>query len=349
MAYVAVHLAVGKPPTRLSSGELLDELMDVGTANTTTSDQALIDNGTLLLGLPPMPVEAASTADSIAVAPAGSMTQTDAQAALEGLSARSDAAATAASAEAATRAAADSAEATTRGNADTTETSARTTADSSEATTRGTADTTEATARASGDSTEQTRALAAEALLAPRANPAFTDTAAFSASTVKAGGSSSNARVGGTLFTHFVDAPNGTTVETDLYSDSVPASALATNGDSLNGMYGGIIVQSGTATRQLKVYFGGTLIFDSGALSVSIAGDWVIEVLLVRVSATVVRAAVSMTLTGASLGAYANVVEVTGLTISGANVLKVTGQAAGVGAASADIVAQVATVGWMPA
>lgn len=338
MAYVAVHLAVGKPPTRLSSGELLDELMDVGTANTATSDQALIDNGTLLLGLPPAPAEAAPTAGSIVVAPAGSMTQTDAQAALEGLSARSDAAATAASAEAATRAA-----------ADTTETSARTTADSSEATTRGTADTTEATARASGDSTEQTRALAAEALLAPKASPAFTGTAAFSASTVKAGGSASNARVGGTLFTHFTDAPNGTTVETDLYSDSVPASTLATNGDSLNGMYGGIIVQSGTATRQLKVYFGGTLLFDSGALSVSIAGEWVIEVLLVRVSATVVRAAVSMTLTGASLGAYANVVEVTGLTLSGANVLKVTGQAAGVGAASADIVAQVATVGWMPA
>jgi hypothetical protein len=63
-----------------------------------------------------------------------------------------------------------------------------------------------------------------------------------------------------------------------------------------------------------------------------------------RVSATVVRYAVAMTLTGASLGAYANVGELTGLTLSGANVLKVTGQAAGVGAASNDLVAMLATV-----
>lgn len=254
-------------------------MQDVGTADTATTDQALLDAGTIVLGPPP------TAADPLI-------------------------------AESAARTAADSAEATTRANADT---------------------------------AEQARALAAEALLAPKANPAFTGTAAFAASTVKAGGSSSTARVGGTLFTHFTDAPNGTTVETDLYSDSVPASTLAANGDSVAATYGGIIVQSATATRQLKVYFGGSVIFDPGALSVSVAGDWVIEATIMRVSATVVRYAVAMTLTGASLGAYADVGELTGLTLSGANVLKVTGQAAGVGASSSDIVAQVASVGWMPA
>ncbi len=279
MAYVVVHLVDGQPPTRLHSGQILNEVQDVGTADTATTDQALLDAGTIVLGPPP------TAADPLI-------------------------------AESAARTAADSAEATTRANADT---------------------------------AEQARALAAEALLAPKANPAFTGTAAFAASTVKAGGSSSTARVGGTLFTHFTDAPNGTTVETDLYSDSVPASTLAANGDSVAATYGGIIVQSATATRQLKVYFGGSVIFDPGALSVSVAGDWVIEATIMRVSATVVRYAVAMTLTGASLGAYADVGELTGLTLSGANVLKVTGQAAGVGASSSDIVAQVASVGWMPA
>lgn len=146
------------------------------------------------------------------------------------------------------------------------------------------------------------------------------------------------------LFSHFANAGNATTVETDLVSDAVAGATLAANGDALIAMHAGILVSSASATRQLRVYFGGSLIFDSGALSVSVAGDWVIDTTIVRVSATVVRYAVAMTLTGASLGAYANVGELTGLTLSGANVLKVTGQAAGVGAASNDLVAMLATV-----
>jgi hypothetical protein len=148
----------------------------------------------------------------------------------------------------------------------------------------------------------------------------------------------------GDLFVHFADAGNGTTVETDLVTDSIAGGVLAANGDEIRARYAGVLVSSATATRQLRVYFAGTAIFDSGALSVSVAGDWVIDLTIMRVSATVVRYAVAMTLTGASLGAYANVGELTGLTLSGANVLKVTGQAAGVGAASNDLVAMLATV-----
>lgn len=146
------------------------------------------------------------------------------------------------------------------------------------------------------------------------------------------------------LFLHFASVGNTGTTETDLVSDSVAGGTLAANGDVIAARYAGSLVSSGTATRQLRAYFAGTLIFDSGALSVSTAGDWIMDVTIIRVSASAARFSVALTLTGASLGAYANVDEVTGLTLSGANTLKVTGQAAGVGAATNDLVAMYATV-----
>lgn len=146
------------------------------------------------------------------------------------------------------------------------------------------------------------------------------------------------------LFLHFASVGNTGTTETDLVSDSVTGGTLAANGDVIAAQYAGSLVSSGTATRQLRAYFAGTLIFDSGALSVSTAGDWIMDVTIIRMSASVARFSVALTLTGASLGAYANVDEVTGLTLSAANTLKVTGQAAGVGAATNDVVATYATV-----
>lgn len=167
---------------------------------------------------------------------------------------------------------------------------------------------------------------------------------------VKAGTSTGQiAKAGGTIFTYTTDAGNSTTTETDLYSDSIPANTLATNKDKLEGRYGGTFVSSGTATRQLRLYFGGTAIFDSGALSISLSASWDLEFLLARVSSTVVRYTVKLNTTGASASVYASVGELTGLTLSNANVLKITGQAAGVGAATGDIVAKVGSVEWKSA
>lgn len=148
------------------------------------------------------------------------------------------------------------------------------------------------------------------------------------------------------LFDHYADAGNGTTVETDLYSDTIPAARLGANGDKLEAEYGGVFVSSVTATRQIKIYFGGTAIFDSGALTLSLSAAWTIYVTIIRVSATVIRYMISMTTEGAALAAYTAVGEVTGLTLSGTNVLKITGQAAGTGAATNDIVAKMGYVEW---
>lgn len=148
----------------------------------------------------------------------------------------------------------------------------------------------------------------------------------------------------GPLFDHYATVGNVTTGETDLYSDSVAAGTLAANGDKLEIGYGGAFVSSGTATREIKIYFGGTVIFDTGTLTLSLSSAWTAYVEIIRVSASVVRYMVSMTTEGAALAAYTAVGEVTGLTLANANTLKITGQAAGVGAATNDITAQLGYV-----
>ncbi len=146
------------------------------------------------------------------------------------------------------------------------------------------------------------------------------------------------------LFDHFTDAGNTTTSETDLYSDTTAAGQLATNGDKIVAEYGGIFVSSGTATRQIKVYFGGTAIFDSGALSISTSASWTVTLTIIRVSSTVVRYNVALQTQGAALASYTSVSELTGLTLSNTNILKITGTAGGVGAATNDIVAKLGNV-----
>jgi len=149
---------------------------------------------------------------------------------------------------------------------------------------------------------------------------------------------------GGGRFDHFANVGNSGTSETDLYSDTLDANFFDVNGASCAASYGGVFVSSATATRQIKIYFAGTVIFDTGALTLSLSSAWTVYVELIRVSSTVVRYMVSLTTQGASAAAYTSVGELTGLTLTGTNILKITGQAAGVGAATNDIVAQMGKV-----
>jgi len=151
------------------------------------------------------------------------------------------------------------------------------------------------------------------------------------------------------LFNNFADAGNSTTTETDLVSNTIAASQLGTNGDKLELESGGVFVSSATATREIKLYFGGTAIFDTGTLTLSLSAAWSLFCQIMRVSATVVRYNVSFTTEGAALSAYTAVGELTGLTLSSTNVLKTTGQAAGVGAATNDIVSKISSVNFIPA
>ncbi len=145
---------------------------------------------------------------------------------------------------------------------------------------------------------------------------------------------------------HFVDAPSGLT-ETDLYTDTLAADTLAVDGDKIVALYACTLVFS-TSTKQIRIYFGGSAIFDTGALAVSAAGSLVIPVTIMRESATVVRYAISATTKAASTTEFAVIGRLTGLTLSSTNVLKITGLTAGVSSASGDIVANLGTIQKVP-
>lgn len=156
--------------------------------------------------------------------------------------------------------------------------------------------------------------------------------------------------IGGVIFNDFTStfttSTNGT--EDDLYSHTLVASQLAVNGDSVEQLEHISFVSSATAARRVKKYFGGTLIFDSGSLTLSLGGEFDILTTIVRESSTVVRCSVLVTSTSASSIPYSTYTRITGLTLSSTNILKTTGIASGTGAASADIANVLSKVWWYP-
>lgn len=152
------------------------------------------------------------------------------------------------------------------------------------------------------------------------------------------------------LFDHFADANNGTTVETDLYSDTLAAGQLSVNGQKIAANYSGTFVGDATSTQRLQAYFGGTNIFDTGALGIGASTSyWDMNVTCIRESSSIVRCAVSLTTSFATLNAYSKYTKVTGLTLSGTVVVKITGLAAGVTGGSNQITASKGFVQFVPA
>lgn len=167
---------------------------------------------------------------------------------------------------------------------------------------------------------------------------------------VRTGTSTSFAAVGGTRFDYFTDANNSGTAETDLYSSTTAANALSSNGDKFTATYQLICTGLALSTQQMKIYFGGTVIYDSGALAIgAVTNNFTFQATIIRVSSSVVRCAVAVSTDFATLFPYSKYTEVTGLTLSNTNILKITGQAAGAAGASSQITAKLGCVSWQPA
>lgn len=149
-----------------------------------------------------------------------------------------------------------------------------------------------------------------------------------------------------TLADHYATVGNSGTSETDLYSDTLANNQLGADGEKISAYYGGSYLLHATATRQIKIYFGGTAIFDSGALVLASSSAWVIYVQIIRISATAIRYMVSLNTQGTSADSFTSAGELTGLTLSNQNILKITGTAAAAGAASNDIQAKLGSIAW---
>lgn len=152
------------------------------------------------------------------------------------------------------------------------------------------------------------------------------------------------------LFDHFADANNVDTTETDLYSDTLAAGQLANNGEKVIAQYGGSLSGDATSTQRIRAYFGGTLIFDTGALGIGVTTSfWDLYISIIRESSSVVRCSASLTTSFAALSAYDAFTRITGLTLANTQIVKVTGTAAGATGASNQVAALAGYVEFKPA
>ena len=146
----------------------------------------------------------------------------------------------------------------------------------------------------------------------------------------------------------FTDANNTGTTETDLFSYTTLANRLNATGEKLVAVYAGTF-NDATASSQIKVVYGGQTIGDTGALTMSVTGAWIVNSSIMRTGATTARAMVSISTPGASTASYTKYTSLTGLTFTGTNILKITGTAGGATGGNDDITASYGNILWQPA
>lgn len=154
-----------------------------------------------------------------------------------------------------------------------------------------------------------------------------------------------------TILDHIADGASTSTdgTEDDLFTDTLDAGLLAVNGEKVMAKtHVQTVPQHIADTRRIKQYFGGTLIWDSGALTLAAGSDFEISTVIIRKDATTALCLVSVVTTSVSTVPCVQQTVVTA-TLSEAQILKTTGIAAGTGAASGDIVATMGTAQWQPA
>lgn len=159
--------------------------------------------------------------------------------------------------------------------------------------------------------------------------------------TVKLGGSSTQIPVGGTIAQNIASVSNTSTTETDLFTYTLPANGFSSDGESLQTIYGGQFAAT-VNNKRLRVYFAGTAIYDSGALAITAATDWAINVTVIKTSSSTARCITSISTSSATLIGSAQYTALTGLSFTGTNILKLTGQ----GGASSDITATLSKTKW---
>lgn len=167
---------------------------------------------------------------------------------------------------------------------------------------------------------------------------AVTGASTLSTASVKRGGASTTAKVGGSIFESFADVTVGG-AEADIFSNTLDASLFGTNGQKIVAEYSGNFVTVGTEMTQLQVKLAGNTLWDStGVAPTTGTTSWRVTCTLIRVSATVVRYSVALNTSGASGFVYCTVGELPGLTLTGINILKITGASAGVSSGAGDII-----------
>lgn len=147
------------------------------------------------------------------------------------------------------------------------------------------------------------------------------------------------ASIGGKLKEYFTDSGNVLGAETDLYSYSTEANLFSTNGDTIYFAYTVSIIGAAVPTKQVRIYFAGTLIFDTTALVFATNETLVLSCYGIRKDANTVRFTVTASFNTGVAIPKSTYTQVGGLTLTAANILKITGDSVGAGANSNDVTA----------
>jgi hypothetical protein len=154
---------------------------------------------------------------------------------------------------------------------------------------------------------------------------------------------------GGYIKDFYTEVNNVSTTETDLYSYTTKANTFAADGEKLFAEFTGTTTGHATATRTWQVYFGGVSISTSGSFFTGIDAtglEWKIRVTGIRRSSTSIVWTIDYIVGASGVTSVTDVAVQTGLTLSGTNVFKLTGQAGGTGAGSDQIKAQYGMIAW---
>lgn len=165
----------------------------------------------------------------------------------------------------------------------------------------------------------------------------------------KIGTSTSYAKAGGKIFDITASVGNGTTVETDLATYTLPANGLANTGDMLRCVFTGQYAGHATADERLRVYFGGTAVTDTTALGITSASDWTITTDMMRVSSNTIRVRSTIAIGVIAFGTWTTYTTLGSLDFTTTKVVKITGQASDTGAASNQVVLTMGYYEFLPA
>jgi len=131
--------------------------------------------------------------------------------------------------------------------------------------------------------------------------------------------------VAGTLNVNTTAVGNVTTGEDDLITYSVTGNTLGANSDYLSFEAAGIFAAT-INNKRIKVKFGATTLFDTGALAITTANDWRLHGTIVRTASNAYRAAVEFSSSSSVLSSSADYQTGTD-DLTTALTLKLTGEA----------------------
>ena len=147
------------------------------------------------------------------------------------------------------------------------------------------------------------------------------------------------------IFSSVTAAGNVGAGEDDLFSYTLPASTFSADTQTITANMAGFIIGHASGTRTIKIYFGGTQIFTSGALAETSNCNWQANVTLIRSSSSAVKYAVTF-MRRVTFSTFA-ISQVTGLTLTNTQIFKVTGESST--ATNNDVVFYMGNGVWYPA